>query len=275
MEYIYHYTSVEALASILHTGKLRFTRLDYVDDLEEAQEHSGIRFGMHNYASCWTTEQEESIPLWKMYGDGLSGVRIRIPKFPFKKIEADIPESWKNFQKEGSFKAYLSFEDIFGSNYMITNATFDANYLGNHVRYVDSVNHEVEQKVKKTRNSDGTYSINIEGMFDIPFLKNKHWAFQKEYRFVLMTMPFDANSYHTIGDGSYNQVIAECYKNLFNSFENGRKYIDIVVPSFCKIIQITKGPNLKDGKSHLLDLLIEKYDLFNQIEESVLQNKLR
>ena len=41
---IYHYTSIESLALILKTQKIRFTRLDRVDDVREAQEHCGINF---------------------------------------------------------------------------------------------------------------------------------------------------------------------------------------------------------------------------------------
>lgn len=30
-KYVYHYTSIETLASILDSGKIRFTRLDYLN----------------------------------------------------------------------------------------------------------------------------------------------------------------------------------------------------------------------------------------------------
>lgn len=49
---IYHYTSVETLAMILASHKLRFNRLDRVDDMREAQKHKGIDFGKYFFASC-------------------------------------------------------------------------------------------------------------------------------------------------------------------------------------------------------------------------------
>jgi hypothetical protein len=46
---IYHYTSTEALALILKTKKLRFTRLDGVDDLKEAQKRYKTKHNLpHN-----------------------------------------------------------------------------------------------------------------------------------------------------------------------------------------------------------------------------------
>ena len=76
---IHHYTNLEALAMILSTRKLKFSRLDCVDDLEEGEiESDGLRLGKYVYVSCWTENEEESIPLWKMYGGYGVGVRISI-----------------------------------------------------------------------------------------------------------------------------------------------------------------------------------------------------
>ena len=62
---IHHYTSINTLALILDSRKLRFNRLDKVDDVKEID---GLTSGFctYIYISCWTDEKEESIPLWKM-----------------------------------------------------------------------------------------------------------------------------------------------------------------------------------------------------------------
>lgn len=50
---IHHYTSLETLAMILSNGKLKFNRLDCVDDLEESSFQSdGIRLGQYVFVSC-------------------------------------------------------------------------------------------------------------------------------------------------------------------------------------------------------------------------------
>lgn len=42
---IHHYTSIESLAMILSTRKIRFNRLDRMDDLEEGRvEAQGVQF---------------------------------------------------------------------------------------------------------------------------------------------------------------------------------------------------------------------------------------
>ena len=35
------------------------------------------------FASCWTSDINESIPMWEMYGDKMAGVRIGLPENPF------------------------------------------------------------------------------------------------------------------------------------------------------------------------------------------------
>lgn len=81
---IFHYTNIDSLAMILSTKKLRFTRLDMVDDLLEAQTHVGINFGKFFFVSCWTTQIEESIPQWSMYSHEMRGVRIELRAKPFQ-----------------------------------------------------------------------------------------------------------------------------------------------------------------------------------------------
>lgn len=85
MKYLYHYTSLETLALILRNKTICFNNLLYVDDLDEAETEDMGKFGKFVYASCWTEDSEESIPLWNLYTPNMHGVRIRMPEFPFKK----------------------------------------------------------------------------------------------------------------------------------------------------------------------------------------------
>ena len=81
---IFHYTNLDSLALILKTRNIRFTRMDRVDDIREAQNHLGIDFGKYFFVSCWTTDAKESIPQWNMYSDQMRGVRIELPTYPFQ-----------------------------------------------------------------------------------------------------------------------------------------------------------------------------------------------
>ena len=85
MEYLYHYTSLETLALILSNKTICFNNLLNVDDIEEAETQDMGNFGRFLYVSCWTDDEKESIPLWNLYTPNMHGVRIKLPKFPFKK----------------------------------------------------------------------------------------------------------------------------------------------------------------------------------------------
>lgn len=85
MDYLYHYTSIETLALILKNKTLCFNNLLNVDDSEEAETFDMGKFGKFVYVSCWTDDEQESIPLWNLYTPDMHGVRIRLPRYPFKK----------------------------------------------------------------------------------------------------------------------------------------------------------------------------------------------
>ena len=80
---LYHYTSISTLAHILESKKIRFNRLDRVDDIEEGKAIDVNNISSFIYVSCWTNKKYESIPLWNMYTPNMKGVRIELPSFPF------------------------------------------------------------------------------------------------------------------------------------------------------------------------------------------------
>lgn len=89
-EKIFHYTSIDSLAMILSTRKLRFTRLDNVDDVTEAQTHAGIPFGKYFFVNCWTQEEEDNLAQWKMYGSDM-GHTYRIPGISVQECSYGVP----------------------------------------------------------------------------------------------------------------------------------------------------------------------------------------
>ena len=103
-EYLYHYTSIETLEKILDTKRLCFSNLDLVDDLDEVETADIKRFGRFCYVSCWTDEETESIPMWKMYTSDMQGVRIRMKKYPFKKHVIESGE----FANEQPIETYIN-----------------------------------------------------------------------------------------------------------------------------------------------------------------------
>ncbi|RLK62390.1 hypothetical protein D3H64_10090 [Atopobacter sp. AH10] len=75
---IYHYTSMESLYLILKNRTLRFTNLLNMDDLEEGITQDYEYAKQYQYVSCWTEENQESIPQWSIYSVDMKGIRIGI-----------------------------------------------------------------------------------------------------------------------------------------------------------------------------------------------------
>ena len=83
VEYLYHYTSIDILALILQNHTIRLNPLNKMDDLQEQKTADVENLGKFVFVSSWTSDDAESIPMWKMYTNPLSGVRIKLHKNPF------------------------------------------------------------------------------------------------------------------------------------------------------------------------------------------------
>lgn len=82
-EFLYHYTTIETLAYILSTKKIRFNALTHVDDMMEGKSKDFEHIGQYFLVSCWTNLEEENIPFWNMYSKDMKGVRIKLPSSLF------------------------------------------------------------------------------------------------------------------------------------------------------------------------------------------------
>ena len=87
---VYHYTSLSALAMILHSKRIRFSRLDTLDDIRETAGIPAI-LPYHLYVSCWTLDEKENIVLWDMY-TRTRGIRIQLPKVFYNNYNIGLPE---------------------------------------------------------------------------------------------------------------------------------------------------------------------------------------
>lgn len=86
MAYIYHYTTLPRLASIISDNRLKLIRLlDFINLYEpdyfpkELEFDSPLRKQYNNYyISSWTTNPKESISLWRLFCNLETGIRIGI-----------------------------------------------------------------------------------------------------------------------------------------------------------------------------------------------------
>lgn len=275
---IYHYTSIESLALILKTGKLRFSRLDGVDDVREAQSHSGVDFGKYFFVSCWTSLAEESIPQWHIYSNGMRGVRIGFPLYPFNSIPLQAPPNWKGINIADEVISPLPFHELFGESYFIFPMFMKKEHFASQVNYVDDVHNFYLESVRRNedyaKNLDELKILNLTGL---PFTKSLDWRFQKEYRFSLFIAPAQGlrlDKEYSVEDlDAFSRYVSHAFRN---NLDPGINYIDLPISlDALHDMEIRLGPLITEGDALCVDALVAKYQPCAKIEHSALKNTIR
>ena len=184
---LYHYTTIDTLALILKNRTIRFNRLDKVDDLEEKVVSCGVNLGQYIFASCWTKDAEESIPLWKMYAGVANGIRIALDEDMFQAYLINDLNLNNGLHSEGSIMSLIPQKDIEANEYMIMPIYKDHknDFFYRDIEYVDDVQDKTSDIFQDT-GKGVTIEFGKVGRY-----KNTRWAFQKESRFVLNVFPFN------------------------------------------------------------------------------------
>ena len=231
---IYHYSSIETLAMILASRRIRFNSLMNVDDLIEAKtlDPRGIR----NFIliSCWSNSSTENIALWKMYSKSGTGCKIKMSSSLF------YPAS------SGKSKDFYTPKGGVEILYPIQN--------GYKIKYVS------EFPMSRVLNDDEDDTIvNIS---KIARLKEKHWEFQNEVRFVIyqfLDLPKNSNS-----------AIKHSVKQVSRDFYD----LEVRQIEFEKM-EIVLGPGANEGHKIICQSLIDKYNPKAKLRESNLKGKVK
>lgn len=284
MDMLYQYTSVNALESILSTQTIRLNPLTVMDDLQEEMSQDSKTYGNCVFCSSWSAEEKEMIPMWKMYGDDYSGVRIGLPPVPFKKYHY-FPEEVEQYLPNPNkipLTSCIPLEDIVGKHYFIPPAK--EHQLLKKIVYVE----DVEKLVPKLW--DKTYQMTDTGIFQefdrwnyasLGIYKNSYWDFQKEYRYLLHIWP--------IPFSTFNQAIVQL--QLFddmrpirrlleqislNENQNAVKYYDMKISDEAlEKMNITLGVKISDENRQKVYKLAQSINKNIIIKESDLNGLLR
>lgn len=272
-ERIFHYTNVDSLALILKSRRIRFTRLDRVDDVREAQEHVGINFGRYFFVSCWTTEEAESIPQWTMYSDRMRGVRIELSGFPFDMQPLQVPQTWKDVHLTGTMLSPIPLTEIWGPRHLVTNAIGNLDNFRGPVRYVDDVGSVYRQSIRKTVNvASNQQSLHVGRLYDLPRNKEKVWEFQKEYRFslfILPTMPVGPN-------GPPDQNADFISQAFLNGIEPDISCFDVALSSAAlSDLVVRTGPLASPGTIATVEALLAAHCPNGRLQQSSLAGSIR
>lgn len=250
-KYLYHYTNINTLALILKNKTIKFSSLDKVDDLEESQTNDLGNFGKYCFVSCWTENEEESIPFWHMYTQNKEGVRIKLPSNPFKKYV--IP---KEITKTEDILTYFNPVNLLTNNYFIQ-PFLD---ILRKVEYTDDISLLYPKVYFRTKKSTELDVTNL-GKY-----KRTYWSFQKEWRYWFFVFP------GTIEDLKTKNPINKWIENKDLPFDD--YYLSIDDEAF-KRMEIILGPNTNEGHQIIVESLIDKYNQNAKALDSSLKGKIR
>lgn len=267
---IHHYTSIENLALILDSKKIRFNRLDKFDDITEASVFSKeLAFVASSiFASSWTEDEEENIPLWKMYASIDKGVRISLPIDMFEKNLIEPFNGGNHGLNETLISPFTKDETFYNGHYFIINIFSDECHdFFKKVKYRNDYG-DLYKSYIDIRN-DGVHFSNI---WEWGMYKRTKWNFQKESRFTIYTKPLLPLEHPNIHGDKYLQFAPE---NTFSNISNTIEYIDVRLRNDAlKQMVITLAPKVNEAQKLIVKALIRDYPTI-RVRESELCNELR
>lgn len=242
---LYHYTSIKSLAEILSSKKIRFTRLDLVDDPEEyCYTKDGIDYAKYVYVSCFTDNCHENIPQWQMYADNKHGVRIEVDSNLFDIITD------KNYKYACFLQKYYTDKE-----YMIMPLL--ENKILYEIQYVENVSKAIEDNIYKVIPEGKAIDFKVTGIY-----KSIDWAFLHEYRYILHVFP------KQLGALTRSQ---EC---LVNHSYPKMDYIDLPMNlSVYNQMKIMFAPKVDSSEKYIISSLMHKYLGREDYKESLFRNK--
>ena len=267
-EYLYHYTNVNALSMILKTQSIKFTPLTELDDLEEEKIKDIKPFAKYVYISSWTDDVTESIPMWKMYTSDMNGVRIKLPKSPFKEYNItknDFGQTkYKNIFEKSSFNIFslMQKDEYIYSDYLLLGNKLDILHQVKYTNDIEKLYPKVETIIKDRFKFD---------FGDLGIYKNKYWDFQHEWRYVLLFHPYsfsDILEYNNHPEKIYSNVDS-CVDLPFSKY-----FLKIDNDNF-KDMEITLSPKIDEGTETIVQALVEKYNPSAKIIKSTLKGLIR
>ncbi len=273
---IHHYTSVETLELILSTRRIRLRPLDRMDDIREAQTHIGIPFGKYFFVSCWTHAEPESIPQWNMYTDNMTGVRLSLPKMPFKLRRLKPNPNWM-MSSTGDIWSPLSFEEIFGNSHFVLPMFLRSEHFATAVRYVENVEEHYGSAIVFNKSPQGHVSLTISRPFDLVCLKSTCWSFQAEYRFFLFVLP--SLPVPTSGPGApgFSEILpTHILNSMLTGVAPGIEYLDLELSADAlEQIVVTTGPLSTEATKRRVKDLVRAHVPTGHIRESALVGTIR
>ena len=271
MDYLYHYTSLEALKCILENETIRLKPLSTLDDMEEALSKDCKGIGDYVFVSSWSGEQKEMIPMWYMYGDSYKGVRIGLPKMPFRRYQY-TPLEQRNHgvipNDEKDLEIDLPLKDVCNPNYIVSPFKRDHQLI--EVLYDNDPDLLIRQLWYDTDEAV-SFSYGKMGKY-----KNKYWSFQKEWRYIVTIMPISFDMAN-----KYIQYAPERLKDFFEKVSSGVipcpfDHYDLSIDNeMLSKMEITLGPLMSEEDRVTVHRIINEKGCPILVKDSELDGRIR
>lgn len=267
---LYHYVSLETLALILRNRTIRFSRLDKVDDPQEQRSADSQNLGKMKLVSCWTSSDEESIPMWREYAGAECGVRIQMKSYPFKEYSVST-ESLSKLSHDavlnapgGSFDGlHLPIEDFWDRSYHFKEMARSVEML-HEVQYTNDKSLLFPEVIRSCGNGWVEADLSALGI-----QKATAWSYQGEWRYVLTAVPVGIAS---IIKGDVEAVNRATEVILDRCDPEIPSFYDLVISNEAfASMKIVASPKMTPGNRVILDALVQKYAPGIEVAESSIE----
>lgn len=266
---LYHYASLDTLALILHNRTIRFSRLDKVDDPQEQRSADSQNLGKMKLVSCWTSSDEESIPMWREYAGAECGVRIQMKSHPFKRYSVST-ESLSKLSSGavlntpgGKFDGLqLPLEDFWDKKFHFKEMARSVEML-HEVQYTKDKSLLFPEVIRSCGNGWVEADLSALGIH-----KATAWSYQREWRYVLTTVPVGIASI----EGDVEAVKRATEVILDRCDPEIPSFYDLVISDGAfSSMKIVSSPKMTPGNRVILDALVQKYAPGIEVAESSIE----
>jgi hypothetical protein len=214
-----HYTSFDALESILHNRSIKLSRMDKINDLYEEDRNYGF-WSNKVFVACFTHESQESILYWYIYTGKRKeeGIMIKAPtKFLMQNIKvfADCQcSSYEFSQTKQSDPKITNYQHI--DDWGIYDTTWaDISYVKNFTKY--------ECKLPIYEDLKDCVNLSERDLYEsihVGFLKSIPWHAEKETRLRVSVRPKGLeNTNRGVEKPSFEEMYFFLQDDLLKSFE--------------------------------------------------------
>lgn len=272
---LFHYTTIETLAYIVNNRSLKFNRLDQLDDLTESEPFAVYNPLQYIFSCSFTLDSKESIPLWRMYANMETGIRLEFDSdniFEPTLVPVILPQhSHKCCEFPPFLYTSIKAEEIINEDYSLIfwNYPSDDSLCSciklKKIIYLDNFKDEYLSKLKieDNRDADGSISRKINYMpTDFGYYKSSYWEFQNEIRTLIYATPFPKN----------NEEISNIV-----SGKRALRTTQILVPLSdyaLNNLKIRLSPKSSEAAKLIVNSLVNNLQNVS-IEDSVLRGKIR